>query len=186
MNTNIHSLANKNIEIGLTDIPELPPKKITDERIRHMHGVAELMYHYYDAFHCNYLSKEDVYVLGLNHDIGYMSGKADHEAYGSNIFAEFCEFGSQNMITKCILHHGDTPQKYMVNQMCFEDEIPNELILLWWADMCIESGGRYAGEFVGFQGRLKGMKARYGENSEPYQICKETIKWLIDYIPQKF
>jgi len=166
--------------------PDLSEKRITDERIRHMHGVAELMYQYYDAFHCNCLSKEEIYVLGLNHDIGYMNGKSEHEFVGADIFARFCEFGSQNLIVKCIRHHGDTPKKYMEHNMCSEDDIPNELILLWWSDMCVESGGEGAGKIVGFQGRLEGLKERYGEDSEPYQICKETMEWLINHMSRDF
>ena len=174
------------ISTNILHKPELPEKRISDERIRHMHGVAELMYQYYDVFHCKYLSKEEIYALGLNHDIGYMNGKSGHEAYGADVFAEFCEFGSQNIIAKCIFHHGDTPKKYMEHHMCSPDDIPSELILLWWADMCVESGGEHAGEIVGFQGRLDGLKERYGEDSEPYQICKETMQWLRDWMPQNF
>ena len=69
-----------------------------------MHGVAELMYQYYDAFHCTQLSREEVYVLGLNHDIGYINDKTGHELYGGGLFAGFCDLGPQNIMAKCIFH----------------------------------------------------------------------------------
>ena len=164
--------------------PELPEKRITDERIRHMHGVAELMYQYYDAFHCKYLSREEVYVLGLNHDIGYLQGKDNHEVGGAHIFAEFTDNNILNPMAQSILYHGSTPKEYM--QLTDDDEIPAELILLWWADMNVESSGEHAGEVVGFQGRLDSLKERYGEDSHPYQTCKETIEWLVNWMSRDF
>ena len=186
MDTKIHNiLSNINLEKAIIEHGcALPKKNIPRERILHMHGVAELMYQYYDKFHCNYLSKEEIYILGLNHDIGYLNGKTGHESYGATLFARLCEFGLQNTFAQCILHHGDTPQEYMKSHMCSAEDIPNELILLWWADMCVESSGKKAGEIVGFQKRLDSMKTNYGEASTPYQICKKTIDWLITYMSQ--
>ncbi len=188
VSTNIlNILSNGKLETAVMEHkPSLPEMHITDERICHMHGVAELMYQYYDAFHCNCLSREECYVLGLNHDIGYINGKTDHEFYGANLFAGFCEFGTQNTIAKCIFEHGVTPKEYMEHHMCSKDDIPHELILLWWADMCVEAGGEHAGEIVGFRGRLNGLKERYGEDSESYQICKKTMEWLINYMSRDF
>ena len=119
--------------------------------------------------------------LHNNYDVGYLNGKADHEFSGAKWFAEFCEFGSQNPIVNDILHHGNTPQEYMNLHMCSEEDIPSELILLWWADMCVESAGEHAGEAVGFHGRLEGIEQRYGKDSKPYQICSDTIDWLVHY-----
>lgn len=75
--------------IMLNHIPHFTDNKITEDRIRHMHGVAELMYQYYDIFDCKYLSRDEAYVLGLNHDIGYINGKKDHEANGADLFCRF-------------------------------------------------------------------------------------------------
>lgn len=151
---------------------------ISDERIKHMHGVAEFMYENYDKFNCKYINKEEIYILGLNHDIGYINGKSNHELCGANMFAEFTEFGQKNIMTQCILYHGDTPREYMEKYQCSEEDIPDELILLWLADMCIESAGENAGKNIGFQARLDNLAERYGTDSEPYLICKETMDWL--------
>ena len=166
--------------------PKLSEKVIKEERIKHMYGVAELMYQYHDVFLCNKLSREELYVLGLNHDIGYIENKTEHEFYGARLFAGFCDGGPQNLIAKYIFHHGDTPKQYMEAHMCREEDIPRELILLWWADMNVESAGERAGEVVGFGDRLDSVKARYGEDSEAYRICKETVDWLISYMSRNF
>ena len=165
--------------------PEISKWHITDERIRHMHGVAELMYQYYDAFNCKYLSRGEVYILGLNHDIGYMIEKDGHEFYGARIFEGFSDVGRKNVIAKCILHHGDTPKQFMGCHKCSADEIPGELLLLWWADMCVESGGEQAGEAVGFEQRLRSLGKRYGENSDPCAKCKESMDWLKSHLPEE-
>ena len=70
--------------------------KILKSRILHMHGVAELMYQYYDKFGCKDLSKDEIYFLGLNHDIGYLYDKNNHETRGSEILAEVSSGFSTN------------------------------------------------------------------------------------------
>lgn len=165
--------------------PELREKRISITRIKHMHSVAELMFDRYPLFQCKYLSRDEIYILGLNHDIGYIGGKTLHEFRGAGMFAEFCEFGLKHPITECIFNHGYTPAEYMKKYNCTKEEIPDELVLLWWADMCVESGGEHAGEIVGFQGRLDGIEKRYGKDSEPYRICKETINWLTNNLADR-
>ncbi len=172
---------NKFEEVIMEHKPELNEKKISNERIKHMHGVAELMYKYYDAFNCKYLSREECYVLGLLHDIGYIDGKENHEYRGCEILENMLQFGNNSIISKCIGGHGTTPKEYKDLYNISDDEIPSELILLWWADMCVESSGEKAGEVVGFRGRLKGLEERYGIDSEPYTICKEIIDWIKNY-----
>ena len=34
------------------------------------------------------------------------------------------------------------------------------------------------GEVVGFEKRLSGIREKYGEDSVPYQICDETMRFL--------
>ena len=97
-------------------------------------------------------------------------------------FAGFCDFGSQSVLSKLIRHHGDTPKQYMEMYGVSASETPSELILLWWADTNVESAGMYAGEIVGFQGRLDSLAERYGEDHISYAICEETINWLIDFM----
>ncbi len=167
-------------------IPQVQAPQISDERIAHMHGVAELMWQYSHAFSCTVLSRNELYFLGLIHDIGYIDGKEGHEDYGSELLSMLLEFGNKNMIARCVKWHGVTPREYVDIHQCYASDIPGELILLWWADMMVEAGGDKAGEVVGFQGRLDGLKDRYGEDSKPYQTCKETMEWLINNMALDF
>ena len=140
---------------------------ISKERIAHMHGVAEYMYEHSEEFGCE--NKDEMYLLGLIHDIGYLYGsKEEHEQKGAELI------GIDSYYGKFIQSHGLTPQEYMDCNCCFASEIPNELVLLWTADMSVDMSG----EDVGFQKRLEDIKNRYGLDSEPYRICKETISWL--------
>lgn len=52
--------------------------QISNERIAHMHGVAEWMYEHAVEYGCE--NKDEMYFLGLIHDIGYLYGsKEEHE-----------------------------------------------------------------------------------------------------------
>ena len=177
---------NKFEEAIMEHKPELTETRISADRIKHMHGVAELMYKYYDAFDCKYLSREECYVLGLLHDIGYIDGKENHEHRGCEILERYLSFGYGSVLVKCIDAHGCTPNEYKSIYGVADDEIMGELILLWWADMLVESSGEKAGEVVGFQGRLNGLEERYGSDSLPYRICKETIDWLVNKMSLDF
>lgn len=160
--------------------PEVDDIAIPRNRMLHMYGVAELMYNAYESFDCKYLTREQVYILGLLHDIGYINGKEEHERVGAEMY------NVDDMIRHCIEWHGVTPKEYMDIHMCYNEDIPGELILLWWADLSIESCGTNAGEPVGFKQRLESIADRYGDDSEPYRICKETIEWLCNNIALKF
>lgn len=108
-------------------------------------------------------------LLGLVHDIGYLyGGKEAHEIAGAELL------GSDTYYGEFVQDHGLTPQEYMYKHACFSEEIPNEMILLWTADMMVDSRGNT----VGFKVRLEDIEHRHGINSEPYHICKETMEWL--------
>ena len=58
--------------------------QISQERIAHMHGVAEWMYTHAEEYGCE--NKDEMYLLGLIHDIGYLYGsKEDHEQKGAEL-----------------------------------------------------------------------------------------------------
>lgn len=144
-------------------------KRIDDDRIRHMHGVAEYMYAHALEFQ---LEPEKMYVLGLLHDIGYVDGKEGHESRGANILKSL-GFGMEYFIS--ILWHGSTPSDFLaLTGGCKKLQIPKELILLWKADMTVN--GR--GEEVGYEERLRDIGDRLGYDSRAYKNCKEVIEWL--------
>lgn len=141
-------------------------KRITDDRIKHMHGVAEYMYAHAREYG---LDPELMYILGLNHDIGYMNGKEGHEKEGGALMAL-----SGYIYDDCIRWHGCTPSEWVDAHVPGVDFIPLELALLWEADMHVD----LTGEDVGYDKRLKGVAKRYGKSSHAYKVCAETIKWL--------
>lgn len=140
---------------------------ITNERMAHMHGVAEWMYEHAEEYGCE--NKDEMYLLGLIHDIGYIYGnKEEHEQKGAELLGINTYYG------KFVQAHGLTPREYMNCNGCFDSEIPNEMILLWTADMMVDSKGNV----VGFKARLDDIEKRYGIDSESYRICKEIMLWL--------
>ncbi len=135
-----------------------------------MIGVAEYMYKNYDKFNCKLLTKEECYMLGLNHDIGYIEGKEEHEARGAMLFPD-------STMSEFIGFHGYSPKEYM--QITGKTKIPEELLLLWSADLSVESSGEDAGKEVGYEERLRNIADRLGEKANEYRIAKETIEFLI-------
>ncbi len=141
--------------------------QITNERIAHMHGVAEWMYEHAEEYGCE--NKDEMYLLGLVHDIGYLYGnKEEHEQKGAELLGLDTYYG------RFVRNHGLTPQEYIERYGCFNSEIPNEMILLWTADMMVDSKGNT----VGFKARLDDIANRYGADSEIHDRCWETIFWL--------
>ena len=155
--------------------------EIEKSRILHMHGVAELMYKIFNKFSCSNITKDEAYFLGLVHDIGYLYGKDGHEITGGHLLFGMSNFGVLNKMSDYVKYHELTPREYMEVNNCSASEIPNEMILLWYANMCIESDGELAGEEVGFDKRLESIKENYGEDSDYYKSSKETIDWLREY-----
>ena len=144
--------------------------RITDERMAHMHGVAEYMYAH--ALE-HQLEPEKMYVLGLLHDIGYLGGKDGHESRGANILKNL---GFEMGYFIAILWHGSTPSDFLALTGGEKKlKIPKELILLWRADMSVDSKGNE----VGFQKRLEDIGNRLGFESREYKNCSEVIEWLI-------
>lgn len=142
---------------------------IDRNRTAHMVGVAEYMY--YNAGKYN-LDPDEMYVVGLLHDIGYISGdKHGHEQYGADLIQKcFSTNFGMPYIGEVIAHHGDRPTDYLSEH----DLVPDELKLLWEADMSVD----LTGENVGFEKRLADIGERHGFGSHPYETCKQTMDWL--------
>ncbi len=140
---------------------------IDKEKILHAYGVANFMYENYEKFNCKELSREEIYILGLNHEIGYLITKEDDSEIGADIL-------SFPRISKFIRFVDKTPSEYIkINK-----KIPSEMILLWYANTQIESYGQLAGEKVGFDIRLKHIENRFGKDSKQYKTFLETINFL--------
>lgn len=142
-------------------------------RTAHMIGVAEYMYTNASRYN---IDPEKAYIIGLLHDIGYISGTKDgHEHYGAELIQKcFSTNFGMPYIGEIIYDHGVMPLDYMSKHECNADEIPPELVLLWEADMMVD----LTGEAVGFEKRLSDIGERHGFDSRPYKVCYNTIEWL--------
>jgi len=133
---------------------------IDENRIKHIFAVARLMSDNAEKFG---LDKEEMFTLGLLHDIGYEFGGSDeHHTLGGSILEK------QNYkYFREVLHHGKPNCGY----------VSPALDLLNFADMSVNR----LGEVVGFEKRLEDIKTRRGENSPHYQNSKA----IIDDLKQK-
>lgn len=121
---------------------------------RHVFAVAEYMYRHAADYG---LPPEEMYVLGMLHDVGYLNGSFGHGVNGANI-AEQTGFKYHNEIR----YHGK-----------FQDEYDSpELRLLNEADLMIDSQGR----LVGFHKRLDEIRQRYGDKSDNYIFSSKLVK----------
>lgn len=170
---------------------EANKKHINQYKMAHMIAVAEYMR---ENAHKYNLDKDLMYVLGLLHDIGYLKGRKGHEEYGYEMMVNI--FGDTDYIYskkykgsfwEAIRDHGTDPYKVIEKESTSEHtlnikEDKPDLFLLYEADMCIDAKGFY----VGFKGRLKDIKERYGEDSIAYKTASNTVKYvtqnMYDYI----
>ena len=134
---------------------------ISKDRQKHIFGVANFMKSYAVSQGLSQEEIEDIYTLGLLHDIGYefLNKKeyAKHNVVGGGILKK------QNYkFWKEVYYHGTPNCKYQSRL----------LDLLNWADMRIDGQGK----IVSFDERLKDASLRYStpiENLSCYKIICE-------------
>ena len=140
---------------------------ISKEKMKHMHAVAEYMYDNAESYG---LKPEDMYVLGLLHDVGCVHGQEGHAETGAGMLAHF--MGSFGHYANTIAAHGMSPSEYM--ERTGSRDIPEDLMLLWEADMQIGPEG----EFMGYGTRLADIGDRYGLHSNEYRNALQIIEFL--------
>ena len=135
---------------------------ITEDRLKHIMAVARLMK---DNAELLELDPDEMFTLGLVHDIGYEFGESEeHHIVGYRMLEK------QNYKYACeVLYHGKPTSDYA----------SKALDLLNFADLHINKQG----EYVSFAGRLDNIKMRRGENSPHYQNCKSVIDELTILYP---
>lgn len=135
---------------------------MNEDRIKHSLSVALKMIEIGKKKNLNEKQLEELFVLGLNHDIGYQFGNNEnHNEIGAEILKN-----SGYKYRKEILNHGKI------------DNIYNSLYLdiLNEADMKIDKYGND----VGYDDRLNDIKARYGEKSKVFKNAEILVKKLIN------
>ena len=129
-----------------------------EDRLKHSVAVARKMVQIGKEYNLNTEELQDLFVLGLNHDIGYEYGdNSNHAHIGGEILKR-----NDYKYWKEVYYHGDVNTEY---KSCF-------LEILNRADMQIDKYGND----VGYDNRLEDIKNRYGEESKTYIDAKLLIK----------
>lgn len=134
------------------------------ERGVHSLAVAKKMKEIGKEYNLKDNELEDLFVLGLNHDIGYeyTENGVNHEVIGGKILKR-----NGYKYWKEVYYHGKIPSEY--NSLYLD--------ILNKADMQIDSSG----SDVGYENRLLDIKNRHGEESEAYKRCKKLVESFIEY-----
>lgn len=131
------------------------------DRIKHSYSVAKKMQEIGINMNLNNEQIKELFILGLNHDIGYQF--TDESNLHNKVGGELLK--SQNYkYWQEVYYHGEINIEY---KSLYLD-------ILNLADMQID---RY-GQDVGFTQRLIDIKTRYGENSTTYKKCSNLIEQL--------
>ena len=132
-----------------------------EKRLKHSYKVAEKMMEIGKENNLKEKELQELFVLGLNHDIGYefVTYTKYHNKKGGEIL-KMCGY----KYWKEVYYHGIPTDEY------------NSLYLkiLNQADMQIDANG----EDVGYKKRLEDIKTRYGEDSNAYKNSKKLISSL--------
>ena len=129
-----------------------------EDRLRHMYAVAKKMIEIGKEYNLTDIELQDLFLLGLNHDIGYEYGNnLDHAHIGGGILKR-----NNYKYWKEVYYHGDIYSNY---SSLFLKILNN-------ADMQIDKYGND----VGYDKRLDDIKNRYGEESDTYNNAKVLIE----------
>lgn len=130
------------------------------DRMKHSLAVAEKMMELGKEKQLSEKELQDLFILGINHDIGYEFGnRENHNTVGGNILKN-----NGYKYWQEVYWHGNSKAEY--NSIYLD--ILNE------ADLSIN---RY-GEDVGHEKRLEDIKNKYGIDSIQYSNSLEIIKEL--------
>lgn len=128
-----------------------------DNRLKHSLAVARKMVEIAKEKQLSEESQQELFVLGLNHDIGYEYGEnVNHNIIGGNILKE-----SNYKYWKEVYFHGNPDTSY---KSLYLD-------ILNMADMQVDK----AGNSVSYEERLEDIKNRYGIDSKQYMDSKKII-----------
>ena len=131
-----------------------------NDRLIHSICVARKMVEIGKGKNMNDEQLQDLFLLGLNHDIGYEFGGGDkHGEHGASILKR-----NNYKYYKEVYYHGRLQNEYSSEYL----KILNQ------ADMQIDKYGND----VGYEKRLEDIKKRYGEDSRIYLECEQLVNTL--------
>ena len=132
------------------------------DRLIHSYNVGKKMMEIGKKYNLTNDELEELFILGLNHDIGYEFGEgSNHNKTGGEILKK-----SNYKYYKEVYYHGEIDCDYSSLY----------LDILNMADMQIDKYGND----VGYDKRLEDIKSRYGEESDVYIKCFKLIESLRD------
>lgn len=131
---------------------------ISSDRLKHINAVAQYMYDKAEDG-----KKEEMYLLGMLHDIGYLYAQKGHNVFGGNILKE-----QGYKYWQEVYYHGEPISPYKSDELDFLNS----------ADMSVDSKGN----LVGHEQRLNDIGDRYGYISDEYINAKKVI----DNLPDKY
>ena len=131
-----------------------------NNRILHSLGVAKKMVEIGSEKGLNHEDLEDLFTLGINHDIGYefIDGSHHHQKGGLILKRNGYKYWQE------VYYHGLVQTEY---SSLFLD-------ILNQADMQIHE----LGKDVGYTGRLEDIKSRYGDDSKVYASCVNLVNFI--------
>ena len=142
-------------------------------KMAHNIGVAEYMRENAEKYG---LPADEMYVMGLLHDIGYIKQHKGHEEYGAELLETM---GLKPRYVYAIKYHGLNPD--FIKTLPYKDfdfdtayKTYPELVLLYEADMSINARGYR----VGFDDRLRDIGNRYGFDSTAYHNAAATVQYV--------
>ena len=133
------------------------------DRILHSYGVANKMVEIGKLLKLDNNLLDDLFIIGINHDMGCEFDKNNHAEVGGN---KLNELGFKYY--KEVYYHGRIQDEY--NSLYLD--------ILNMADMMIDKYGND----VDYDKRLKDIKSRYGNDNAIYKRCLE----LVDYLKNKY
>lgn len=151
---------------------EAHKEHINKYKMAHCIGVAEYMRENASKYG---LDADAMYVVGLLHDIGYLSGRRGHEQAGEEILKKV---GISDETLYAVANHGknlyeveaDFQANGGANLLCQR----TELVLICEADMSVNAQGYRCG----FDKRLEDIANRYGSDGIEYATASATVSFV--------
>ncbi len=126
---------------------------LNEDRMNHSYHVAEYMYTHAAEYGLE-AEKEQMYVVGLLHDVGSIRDKTRHEIAGGEILSQT---GLKEEYLNAIAWHGKSPEDYCEHFGITQEDIPPVLVLLWDADLHVGPKG----ESMEIDERIEDMISRH-------------------------
>lgn len=147
-------------------------KVIEDDKMKHIHGVAEYMYSHAEKFGID--SPEDMYVVGLLHSIGTIRNRNKDDVDSVDILRMLNFPERYSTVIKC---NNMSPDEYKKYYGVTDGQIPKIQILMWVANLIINFNGDVCDPYE----RVEQIEQWHIENNlNDSHSARKTANWLRD------